>query len=56
VLATSFERMGSTGVQQMSAMVIDHVRRAIARGDWPTAAYEGPAPTKADRLLASEAA
>jgi hypothetical protein len=48
--------MGSTGVQQLSAMVIDHVRRAIARGDWPTAAYDGPAATKADRLLAAEPA
>jgi LysR family nitrogen assimilation transcriptional regulator len=56
VLATSFERMGSTGVQQLSTMVIDHVRRSIARGDWPTAVYDGPASTKADRLLASEAA
>ncbi|HEV2363539.1 MAG TPA: LysR family transcriptional regulator [Caulobacteraceae bacterium] len=55
VLATSFERMGSTAVQQLSAMIVDHVRTAIAENRWPTAVFDGPPPTRADRLLTADA-
>jgi hypothetical protein len=37
MIATSFERIGSTAVQQLSTMIVDHVRHAVASGAWPTA-------------------
>jgi LysR family transcriptional regulator, nitrogen assimilation regulatory protein len=42
MIATSFERIGSTAVQQLSMMIIDHARNSVAAGDWPTARFDGP--------------
>lgn len=42
MIATSFERIGSTAVQQLSTMLMEHVRQAVATGDWPTARFDGP--------------
>jgi LysR family nitrogen assimilation transcriptional regulator len=41
MIATSFERIGSTAVQQLSKMLEEHVRRAVASGEWPTARFDG---------------
>lgn len=38
-LATSFERIGSTAVQQLGKMIIDHVRDSISAHRWPTARF-----------------
>jgi hypothetical protein len=48
MIATSFERVGSTAVQQLSRMIVDHVRHAVASGDWPTARFDGPATSDPD--------
>jgi LysR family nitrogen assimilation transcriptional regulator len=48
MIATSFERIGSTAVQQVSRMIVDHVRHAVASGDWPTARFDGPASSDPD--------
>jgi LysR family nitrogen assimilation transcriptional regulator len=40
-IATSFERIGSTAVQQLSKMLVEHVRQAVATGYWPTARFDG---------------
>lgn len=42
MIATSFERIGSTAVQQLSRMIVDQVRNSVAAGDWPTACFDGP--------------
>jgi LysR family nitrogen assimilation transcriptional regulator len=48
MIATSFERIGSTAVQQLSMMIVDHVRHAVASGTWPTARFDGPATSDPD--------
>jgi LysR family nitrogen assimilation transcriptional regulator len=48
MIATSFERIGSTAVQQLSTMIVDHVRHAVASGAWPTARFDGPATSDPD--------
>ena len=48
MIATSFERIGSTAVQQLSTMIIDHVRHAVASGAWPTARFDGAATSDPD--------
>ena len=48
MIATSFERIGSTAVQQLSGMIVDHVRHAVATGDWPTARFDGAATSDPD--------
>jgi LysR family nitrogen assimilation transcriptional regulator len=45
-LATSFERIGSTAVQQLSTMIIDHTRASISANHWPTARFHEPSATK----------
>jgi len=42
MLATSFERIGSTAVRQLSAMIIDHARDFICGSQWPAARFDGP--------------
>jgi LysR family transcriptional regulator, nitrogen assimilation regulatory protein len=44
-LATSFERIGSTAVQELSKMIIDHVRTSISAHRWPTARFPEPSAT-----------
>jgi LysR family nitrogen assimilation transcriptional regulator len=44
-LATSFDRIGSTAVQQLNKMIIDHVRASISAHRWPTARFNEPAIT-----------
>jgi hypothetical protein len=41
-------RIGSTAVQQLSTMIVDHVRHAVASGAWPTARFDGPATSDPD--------
>jgi LysR family nitrogen assimilation transcriptional regulator len=42
MLATSFDRIGSTAVQQLSEMIIDHARDFICGSQWPAARFDGP--------------
>jgi LysR family nitrogen assimilation transcriptional regulator len=48
MMATSFDRIGSTAVQQLSMMIMNHARTAVAAGDWPTARFDGPMATDAE--------
>jgi LysR family nitrogen assimilation transcriptional regulator len=54
MIATSFERIGSTAVQHLSRMLEEHVRDAVATAKWPTARFDGPAignPNLAERAF-----
>jgi len=41
MIATSFERIGSTAVRQLVRMLEEHVRDSVATGKWPTARFDG---------------
>jgi LysR family nitrogen assimilation transcriptional regulator len=43
MIATSFQRAGSTAVQHLSRMLQEHARDAVTAGKWPTARFDGPA-------------
>jgi LysR family nitrogen assimilation transcriptional regulator len=52
MLATSFDRIGSTAVRQLSAMIIDHARDFICGSQWPAARFDGPPLRKSGAHLA----
>jgi len=45
-IATSFERIGSAAVRQLSEMLVEHTRALAASGGWETARFDGPPPAE----------
>ena len=43
VIATSFERIGSAAVRQLSELIIEHSRALVSSGSWATVRFDGPA-------------
>ena len=43
VIATSFERIGSAAVRQLSELIFEQSRVLVASGSWATARFDGPA-------------
>lgn len=41
MIATSFERIGSTAVRELSRMLIEHVSEAVSTGRWSMARFDG---------------
>lgn len=60
MIATSFERVGSTAVQHLTRMIQEYVRDAVSTGKWPTARIDDPAtvakPVQSFRYLSDEVA
>jgi LysR family nitrogen assimilation transcriptional regulator len=44
-IATSYKRVGSGSVAQLTAMIFQHVWELISHHEWPTARFDGPVPT-----------
>lgn len=52
-VATSFDRVGSASVTQLSTMIFDHMAQLIDGGEWPGARFDGRRDGIADARIAA---